>query len=524
MRAAGKSIRNRAAALLAAMVLTVFQVGAAGMTALAADSSAVSEARYGVVRILSAWTVNCDFLDQMLGTGSWDAATVGSGFGVGEAGEETQYFVTNRHVVGDHTETYYLYNLLIELYGTSYGEYFAEAFYEELDIDPYSYTVEVTYDFSYAYILLDDYAFTSATGLDTSRAVPCSVLAVNDEDEADLAVVKAAESVEGRVALTLASAEETLDPGDAVYAIGYPVSSDYMSLDEDSNITYSGSVEESTVTDGSVSRITEYAEIGEDVIQHSAAINGGNSGGPLVNENGAVVGVNALTYSSGDTSESNYYIAMTSDAVMELLDDNDVYYEIYSEDSGTELPIVPIAIAAAVIVLVVIIVVVAGRRKKAQPAPAPQPQAGGSAAQEPQSYGDSGASPTAQNAGEPEPAPASQQAASSIPGDSGFRIQAQSGAFAGRRFAIINQVRIGRDPNRNDIVYPADTKGISGVHCVVGISNGQVTLIDLGSTYGTYLSQGQRLAANQPVTLRVGDTFYLATKDETFVVTRKGGL
>lgn len=522
MRAVWKSIRSRAAAFLAAMVLAVSSMGAAGMTALAADSSAVSEARYGVVRILSAWTVNCDFLDQTLGTGSWDAAAVGSGFGVGEAGEETQYFVTNRHVVGNYTETYSLYDLLIELYGTRYGEYYAEAYYDELDINPYTYTVEVTYKFSYAYILLDDYAFTSTTGLDTSRAVPCSVVAINDEDEADLAVLEAAEPVEGRIALYLESAEDTLDPGDAVYAIGYPVSSDYLSLDEDSNITYSGSVEESTVTDGAVSRITEYAEIGENVIQHSAAINGGNSGGPLVNENGAVVGVNALTYASDDSAETNYYIAMTSDAVMELLDDNDIYYEIYSENSGLELPLVPIVIAVVVVVLILVIIVLAGRRKKAQPAPASQPDA--AAAQDPQSYGDAGAAPTAQNAGEPEPVPAPNPAVSSIPGDSGFRIQAQSGAFAGRRFAIINQVRIGRDPNRNDIVYPADTKGISGVHCVVGISNGQVTLMDLGSTYGTYLAQGQRLAANQPVTLRIGDTFYLATKDETFVVTGKGGI
>ena len=88
---------------------------------------------------------------------------------------------------------------------------------------------------------------------------------------------------------------------------------------------------------------------------------------------------------------------------------------------------------------------------------------------------------------------------------------------------INGQVRIGRDPSCNDLVYPGNTPGISGRHCVVTLSGGQVTLTDLGSSYGTFLANGRKLTPNQPVTLRVGDKFSLGSEKESFVITGKGG-
>ena len=108
-----------------------------------------------------------------------------------------------------------------------------------------------------------------------------------------------------------------------------------------------------------------------------------------------------------------------------------------------------------------------------------------------------------------------------IAGDTGLRVQGVSGQFAGRRFAIAGQLRIGRDPARNDLVYPAESQGVSGVHCVLIVNGGRLLVQDLGSTYGTYVG-GSRLAANTPVELRVGDRFCLGSERETFVVARKG--
>ena len=55
------------------------------------------------------------------------------------------------------------------------------------------------------------------------------------------------------------------------------------------------------------------------------------------------------------------------------------------------------------------------------------------------------------------------------------------------------------------------------------MSGGQLTLTDLGSSYGTFLAGGQKLLPNQPVPLRPGDRFYLGSEKESFVITGKGG-
>ena len=61
-----------------------------------------------------------------------------------------------------------------------------------------------------------------------------------------------------------------------------------------------------TVTDGKLSRLNIVTQ-GITQIQHTADIAHGNSGGPLVNERGEVIGVNTFTMSDG-TSSINYAI------------------------------------------------------------------------------------------------------------------------------------------------------------------------------------------------------------------------
>ena len=85
-------------------------------------------------------------------------------------------------------------------------------------------------------------------------------------------------------------------------------------------------------------------------------------------------------------------------------------------------------------------------------------------------------------------------------------------------------VRIGRNPDANDFVYPANAQGISSKHCSLIYSEGKLYLKDEGSSYGTFLGNGQRLNGQQVVELKVGDKFYLATTNETFIITQRGGI
>jgi V8-like Glu-specific endopeptidase len=103
---------------------------------------------------------------------------------------------------------------------------------------------------------------------------------------------------------------------DIVYSIGNPT-------DEDMNVDYfhisKGRIKK--VEDDSWFYDTESEYTHEAyVIQHTAIIHPGNSGGPLINEDGEVVGVNAFFY--GDSS--NYAIHVKE--LKNLLDKNDIAY------------------------------------------------------------------------------------------------------------------------------------------------------------------------------------------------------
>ena len=95
-----------------------------------------------------------------------------------------------------------------------------------------------------------------------------------------------------------------LVPGDSVIAIGTPY---------DTNLAH-------TATQGMVSALRKglnFAELGYtlDLIQHDAAINSGNSGGPLVNVYGQVVGINSIKISG---TYENLGFALQIDDVLPL--------------------------------------------------------------------------------------------------------------------------------------------------------------------------------------------------------------
>lgn len=108
----------------------------------------------------------------------------------------------------------------------------------------------------------------------------------------DFALVKLKEKVYDRKPLSLGDSD-AVQIKDAVYAMGFP--GDSVTTRE----YYTK--EDVSVTDGTISKITNSGS--EDLFEHTAILNHGNSGGPLMDVNDNVIGVN-----SSGTETKNYAV------------------------------------------------------------------------------------------------------------------------------------------------------------------------------------------------------------------------
>lgn len=91
------------------------------------------------------------------------------------------------------------------------------------------------------------------------------------------------------------------------------------------------------------------------------------------------------------------------------------------------------------------------------------------------------------------------------------------GIMDGRNFEFgQHEILIGREAS-SSIRYPGDINGISRSHCKLFWQNGNLMLMDLNSSYGTYTVSG-KITPMYPVPMRNGDVFYLAEKKNCFRV------
>ena len=120
--------------------------------------------------------------------------------------------------------------------------------------------------------------------LSDGREVTASV--VNYDADQDVAMIKLNENVEVPGVVELGNSD-ALQPGEEVLAIGNPLSKELSS----------------TLTKGIVSALNRSVEtdsgVSTNLIQTDTAINSGNSGGPLINTKGEVIGINTLKASDG---------------------------------------------------------------------------------------------------------------------------------------------------------------------------------------------------------------------------------
>ncbi|MFD9303410.1 S1C family serine protease [Streptomyces sp. NPDC060048] len=160
-----------------------------------------------------------------------------------------------------------------------------------------------------------------ATAAHVVQGEPSLKVAVGDQPPAparlvgidpceDLAVLAFTSVPPDLKALEFAESKD-VQTADTVIALGYPAALG----DASHKVVYTaGSVQNSNVVNSEPSTsLPRYPA----TIQHSATVNPGNSGGPLLNSDGKVVGINALA-SVGETQGQFY--AITSDHARPLLD------------------------------------------------------------------------------------------------------------------------------------------------------------------------------------------------------------
>ena len=470
-----KSIKNLASVLLA-LVLIVSTVSLFNIHALADYNQDVSS---GVVAInfylVNAGVYVTDGYEfqkmQDLGDLAWSA---GSGFFVGEKGQDPQFIVTNAHVVNDY-------------YATGEGE---------------SITIYTGYYYNNAYpIVIIAESAELRIYYDQNDYDVAFIEAMGDMNKVDLAVLRLRNATNKRHALPIMVPTEDM-VGNTVYTVGFPSNADNYFTDGSKY-----GIGDVTVHKGSITKFAINSGKGIERIAIDATVQHGNSGGPLVTEEGYVIGVNTNVYSTSpydNQIEADYY-ALNASEVVKFLNNNNVPYYTPSAKGGLGLLVgggivlflilglVGLLITVGIIILIVVLVKKSKKKKAAAAAGGATAAAGKASA-----AGAAGAAPAAGAEG-------------------GKRAMLRSLAPQHNGMALAvgsTPILIGRDPANCKLIYVEGTVGVSGRHCSVAYdaSTGDFILTDLRSTYGTFLTTGQKLNANVPYRVKPGESFYVGDK------------
>lgn len=303
------------------------------------------------------------------------------------------------------------------------------------------------------HVIEDNIGQVQVTATNIYGAVDAKVL--YSDPDIDIAILELPEKLENRKTIVLLSPSETHKSQD-VYCIGFPGLSDMIK--DNSNL--SSEIEDMTITKGTISN-TNYEWNGIDYIMSDVKVNSGNSGGPMVDEYGQAIGINTVVVGVNDLN--NMTLAVSVDYLCKTLDELGVVYlkgspngkevvEVDRDKVDIEIPVTVIVVGAALIcaALIVGIVIInkrSGNRK--------------------------------------------------WPGKVMLEVRCERGPIKGEMISSRGKIRIGRNVDTCQMVFPSGTPGVSKEHCEIFIENNDIVIRDLNSTYGTILASGERLSGER---------------------------
>lgn len=442
-------MKKRCMALVTALMLVLGMI-----VPVQAEEMSSADVRHSVVVVSVIYK---------LGTGEEISTGHGTGFFVGITDENPEYLITNHHVIEAYLKT-------------GAGEREVMTFRQKDGTISPEKTADSVAEIAVRSII--------RVYFDSKEYVEAYV--IDYDQKKDLALLKLELPTDMRSALKICEPDDSM-AGDTVHAVGYPGKSD----NEYYESTSKWDENDASITTGTISRLLTITGAGVRTIQTDAVIMPGNSGGPLVNANNAVIGVNSSYFAEAEFSRigeeivttdlDKVYYAVDIREVTPMLKLHDVEYEIYSdEEPGSNTNIIYIMIGVAGIVIICIAVMLFLKKKK---------------------------TPAAEKKEEVENSGMKEAPSSKTP-----VVSSLSPQHNGMRMSLRNrQVVIGRDSSACTIVYQDGTAGVSGKHCSLmwDQASDEFILTDLNSTYGTFLNTGKRLDAGVPYRLHAGDTFYL---------------
>lgn len=471
--------------VLTAMLLVLLLAGTTrqNVSAEAGANEAVNAAKNGVLQI------NLLYVDK---SGAEHLIQGGSGFLIGQT-EENAYIITNAHVVTMSDQT-----------KISAGEYFGVDFFDSQNL-----TLEIQ--------------------AVVKRDIAINAVLVNSSQDMDFAILELEQPIFDRSSLVFHDNIDAVMSADMVYALGFPTA---IELAQDA--TYYTS-EDVNVTDGIVSKTT--AIDGVDYIQHSAVLSSGNSGGPLLNSKGEVIGLNRAGI------DDTYFYSVQAAEITSVLKALGIEYQEAVEASTAETAVAGTAVtgnpeASTTLIIIAIVVGIAivaasvgiliwalGRKNKRTESPAAM--TGNARSTVPESVLRQSMTPNTTGAGYNSMGINNQDAGETSLLDNGAGETSVLGNSFGMGNASLTRIKnrehiaitkpvfkIGKERMRVDYCIP-DNNSISRHHASILNKKGVYFLVDMKSTNGTFLN-GSKLMPEQERRLNNGDRFKLAEEEFEF--------